>query len=209
MKNLSYVINGVLAVAIVILYVLHFSAKGESSPQVTVGESIPTEFATLPVAYINIDSLLGEYNYSKDLNEAMIRKSESARLSLNQKGRQLEQEVGEFQKKVENNAFLSTERGEQERNRLIRKQQELQQLSERLSADISQETQQMTMKLNETIMSFIREYNASKKYQIIFNNVTNDNILLADKKYDITSEIITELNKRYSPTASGINSEKK
>lgn len=202
MKNLNYVINGVLAVAVVVLFVLHFTGTpADTSNDISTPVATEGSGSVMPIAYINIDSLLTAYNYSRDLSEAMVRKQESARLSLNQKARQLEQEGAEFQKKVENSAFLSRERAEQEQTRLLKKQQELQQMSERLSAEIAQEQQHMSQKLNENIMSFIREYNAVKKYHVIFSNTMNDNILYADNAYDITQEVITELNKRYSPSA--------
>ena len=67
MKNINYVINGVLAVAVIILFVMQFSGKKES----TVTPAFTTEGDStnlLPVAYVNVDSLLSNYNYSKDLN---------------------------------------------------------------------------------------------------------------------------------------------
>ena len=68
MKNINYVINGVLAVAVVILYIMQFSGKKESSVTRTFASAGDTT-ALLPIAYVNVDSLLLNYNYSKDLNE--------------------------------------------------------------------------------------------------------------------------------------------
>ena len=61
----------------------------------------------LPIAYVNIDSLLQKYNYAKDLNESLLRRAENSRANVNEKGRQLEKEMAEFQRKYQNNAFLS------------------------------------------------------------------------------------------------------
>ena len=80
----------------------------------------------LPIAYVEVDSLLSNYNLAKDLNEQMLTRQENARATVNEKGRQLEKEVAEFERKVKNNAFLSQERFEQEQQRLLKKQQELQ-----------------------------------------------------------------------------------
>ena len=66
MKNINYVINGVLAVAVIILFVMQFSSKIES----TVAPAFTTEGDStnlLPVAYVNVDSLLSNYTYTKDL----------------------------------------------------------------------------------------------------------------------------------------------
>ena len=66
MKNINYVINGVLAVAVIILFIMQLSDKKEST--VAPAYSAEGEVSTnvLPVAYVNVDSLLQNYNYSKD-----------------------------------------------------------------------------------------------------------------------------------------------
>ena len=73
MKNINYIINGVLAVAVVILFVMQFSDKKETRNvrPVASGENLT---GTLPVAYVNVDSLLENYNYAKDLNEIILKK---------------------------------------------------------------------------------------------------------------------------------------
>lgn len=200
MKNLNYIINGVLAVAVIVLYVLNFTSKNNKETASFESSGSVVEMATLPIAYVNTDSLLRAYNFAKDMDEALVRKQENAKLTINQQMRKLDQEVSEFQRKLENNAFLTRERGEQEQARLIKKEQEIRQQSDRLAAELALEQQTMNEKLRDNIYSFLKEYNAVKKYQIIMANNSNDNIMLADKAYDITNEVVLELNKRYNPS---------
>ena len=140
MKNINYIINGVLALAVVILFVLQFTGKKESgvTKTFTAEESAS---GLLPIAYVNVDSLLLNYNYSKDLNEIIIKKQENSRASVNQKLRSLQTEMQDFQRKVENNAFLTRERAEQEQARLMKKQQELQDFDNRLAQELVSEQQ--------------------------------------------------------------------
>ena len=66
MKNVNYIVNGILAIAVVILFVMQFSGKKEANvvkPMTSEGDS-PT--GVLPVAYVNVDSLLENYNYTKE-----------------------------------------------------------------------------------------------------------------------------------------------
>ncbi|MGL4292599.1 MAG: OmpH family outer membrane protein [Bacteroidales bacterium] len=151
----------------------------------------------LPIAYINIDSLLVNYNYAKDLNEALLRKQENSRVSINQKGKALEREVADFQNKIKNNAFLSEQRAQQEAGRLQKQEAELQELSQRMSNELMMEQQKMNAQLNDSIHKFLKEFNAVKQYEMIFSNTMGDNILIANPKYDITNEVLIELNKRY------------
>jgi outer membrane protein len=200
MKNINYIINGVLAVAVVILFVMQFSDKKETRNvrPVASGENLT---GTLPVAYVNVDSLLENYNYAKDLNEIILKKSENSRASVNQKATSLRSEMQEFQRKIENNAFLTRERAEQEQQRLLQKQQELQELDARLSQELMNEQQKLNEQLRDTVVAQLKVFNKDKGYQIIYSNTLGDNILLANDIYDITAEVLDYLNKNYSTPA--------
>lgn len=200
MRNINYVINGVLAVAVVILYVMQFSDKKESGVTRTFASAEDTT-ALLPIAYVNVDSLLLNYNYSKDLNEIILKKQENSRANITQKARSLESEMKDFQRKIENNAFLTRERAEQEQQRLLKKQEELQNLDNQLAQELMQEQQKLNEQLRDTIVSQLRAFNQDKGFQVIFSNTVGDNILLAGDTYDITAELLEFLNRNYSTPA--------
>lgn len=196
MKNLLLIFNVVLAIAVIILFWLVLSIKTSTvSDQFTKGKRT-VDTGKLPIAYINVDSLLLHYQFAKDANESLTKKQEDSRLTINVRARQLQTEMGEFQRKLENNAFLSRERAEQEQIRLQKKQQELQELDGKLSRQLLQVQQKMSEELRDTINKFMKEYNKNNKYEIIISNTSNDNVLYADKCYDITAEVTKALNER-------------
>jgi len=196
MKNLSLIINAILAIAIVVLFILVLGNKSNTiTKQLITGKDTVTT-GKLPIAYINVDSLLLHYQFAKDANESLIKKQEDSRLTINTKARQLQVEMGEFQHKLENNAFLSRERAEQEQARLQKKQQDLQELDGNLSKQLVQIQQKMSEQLRDTINSFMKQYNKDHKYQLIISNTSSDNILYAEKGYDITAEVTKMLNDR-------------
>jgi len=198
MKNLSLIFNAILAIAVVVLFVLVLGSKANTATrQAVTGKDTITK-GKLPIAYINIDSLLLHYQFAKEANESLIKKQEDSRLTINTKARQLQAEMGEFQHKLENNAFLSRERAEQEQARLQKKQQDLQALDGDLSKQLVQVQQKMSEQLRDTINSFMKDFNKDHKYQLIFSNTSNDNILYADKTYDITAEVTKLLNDRFA-----------
>ena len=125
-----YIINGVLAVGLIVLYILFFTSQPSSDQKMQIRFNPGDSTFILPVAYVNIDSLLTNYNFAKDLNEALMRKEESSRATLNQKETQLNAAAQEFQRKLQNNAFLSQERAEQEQQRILKMQQEYQQTAQ-------------------------------------------------------------------------------
>lgn len=197
MKNISLIVNAVLGVAVIVLFILVLGSKKNSSvPGIQFGGD-STLTVKLPIAYVNVDSLLLNYQFAKESNETLMKKQEDSRLDLNVQARQLQNEMAEFQRKLENNAFLSRERAEQEQNRLMRKEQDLQQLNAKLSQELMEVQQKISEQLRDTINAFLKEYNKDKRYEMILSNTGSDNILLANDGYDITQEVIELLNERY------------
>ncbi len=198
MKQINLISNLILAIALIVLYVLFLNKDGKTSSSNVVNQNDSGRVETkLPIAYINLDSLLLDYNYSKDLNEQLLRKRENSQASYNQKARQFEQEAAEFQRKYENNAFLSQQRLQSEQQRLLQKQQELQQLDESLSQQLAVEMQKMNEQLRDTIYSFLKVYNQDRNYHLIFSNTMSDNIMISNDMYNITKEVVQALNARY------------
>ncbi len=202
MKNSTpYIVSGVLTVAIIILYILHFTSKsavnGGSGKELSV--LLNDSSITLPIAYVNVDSLLTNYNFAKDLNESLLRKEESTRATLNQRQGQINSAAQEFERKMRNNAFLSQERAQQEQERILQMNQEYQQLAERLTQEFMLEKEKLNIQMEDTIKAKMKEFNQAKNYEIIFSNRTTSTILFADKKYDITKDVVDFLNSKYGP----------
>ena len=111
MKRLNYLMNGLVALALIVLF---SQCTGKTETQ-TAGA--PAQAAAglsgMKIAYVEIDTLLAKYNFCIDLNEAMVKKSENVRLTLNQKAKELDKQKQEFQTKYQNNAYLSQERAQQ------------------------------------------------------------------------------------------------
>lgn len=196
MKNLSLIINAVLAIAVIVLFVLVLNNKSNISNNKVIPWNDSISKGKLPIAYINVDSLLLNYQFAKDANESLIKKQEDSRLTINTRARELKSEMGEFQRKLENNAFLSRERAEQEQQRLLRKQQDLQEMDGKLSQQLMQVQQKMSEELRDTINKFMKEFNKDNRFEMIISNTSNDNILYASKGYDITAEVTKLLNER-------------
>ena len=197
MKRTNFILNGFLALAIVLGFTQcanNGNATTEAAPAEAVGGS------NMKIAYVEIDSLLTKYNFWNDLNEQMIKKEENIRTTLNEKGRKLEKEAQEFQRKIENNGFTSRERAEQEQARLMKQQQDLQALQQKLTEELAAENQKNSLQLRDSINSFLKIYNQDKGYDLIISNAGFDNLLYANPSFNITNEIVEGLNARYTPS---------
>ena len=141
-----------------------------------------------------------KYNFWNDLTEQMIKKEENIRTTLNEKGKKLEREAAEFQRKYENNGFVSPERAQQEYQRIQKQQQDLQELQQKLTNELAAENQKNSLELRDSINSFLKMYNKDKGYDLIISNTAFDNLLYGNPAYNITDEIVEGLNARYNPS---------
>ncbi len=193
MNKLQLVINVVLVAAVAALFVIVFAGKKPVASESVVIS--PSE--VMPVAYLNVDSLLENYTFAQEASDQLMTKQEDARLKMNTKLRTFQNEVAEFQRKLENNAYLSRERAEKDQQKLAQKEQELQELEAKLTQDIMLENQKLNAQLADSLTNFLKVFNADGRYHVILSNTAKDNVLMANEHYDITDEVITGLNARY------------
>lgn len=199
MKKTKYILKGFLMLVMAFMFTQCADNKNANEGNATPAAALAS--GELKIAYVEIDSLLTKYRFWNDLNEMMIQKEENIRTTLNEKAKELEQEMREFQRKLENNGFASRERAEQENLRIAQKQRDLQQLQEKLANELQTENQKNSLQLRDSINSFLKMYNKDKGYSLIFSNTGFDNLLYADKAFNITEEIVEGLNARYTPSA--------
>ena len=155
--------------------------------------------AGLKIAYVEVDSLMTQYEYCKDFTLVLQKKSNNARNTLTQKGQQLQNAMNSFQQKLNNNGFTSREQAESQQAAFQRQQNDLQQLQARLENELANETATYNEGLRDSLQHFLAKYNMDKKYDLILTK-QGDNILYANKRFDITADIINGLNKAYKST---------
>jgi outer membrane protein len=198
MKNTNYIISGILAVAVIILFVLQLTGrKCENAEKggVLFGDSLSVQ--QLPIAYVNADSLLVKFDFYNRLISDYENKLSKRNGALQQKAQNFQKEVLEYQQKAQNNAFLSRERMEQEEARLQRKQRDLEQEAGQAEQELALERNIIQQQVADTLSVAMKKYNDPQKYQMIFTRSGNSNILYAAEVYDITQEVIEFLNAQY------------
>ncbi|MBQ9386051.1 MAG: OmpH family outer membrane protein [Bacteroidaceae bacterium] len=161
-----------------------------------VQEQAPVAVSGLKIAYIDVDSLLANYAFYQDLSEEMLRKEENYRLVLAEDANKFQKDVTDFNKKIENGVYSSRERAEAEQNRLAKRQQALQEKSDKYSKELADEGNANAQKVSETIDNFIKEYNKSHGYDLI---ISKSSLMFANESLNITAEILEGLNAAYKP----------
>ena len=186
---------GALAIAATMVSCNNASPKMDEQPAAAARSA-----EGIKIAYVEVDSLMTQYDFAKDYSVNLQRKSNNARNTLTQKGNQLQAAINNFQQKLNNNGFQSREQAASVQAAIERQQRDLQELQARLEGELATETQKFNEALRDSLNNFLASYNKSKKYDLILSKA-GDNFLYANKKYDITQDVINGLNKRYKPAA--------
>ena len=182
-----------LAIAAMMVSCNNQSPKMDDQPAAASGEG-------MKIAYVEVDSLMTQYNFAKDYSVTLQKKSNNARNTLNQKGNALQAAMANFQQKLNNNGFQSREQAASQQAAIQRQQNDLQELQARLENELASETAKFNEALRDSLQNFLKSYNEDKKFDLILSKA-GDNILMGNKKLDITQDVINGLNKRYKPTA--------
>lgn len=150
----------------------------------------------LKIAYVEIDTLMANYQLCRDYTEIGNIEGENIQRTLASKQRALEQHYAAMQQKYESNGFSSQEELQRAQASLQKEQQDLEELNSRLSTSFQEQQLKYNDEMRDSIQKFLKQYNKTKKYDFILSKA-GDNMLYANAKYDITAEVLKGLNKRY------------
>ena len=168
--------------------------KVDEKPQTSAQQTGATK-----IAYVEVDSIMSQYKFCKEYSLILQKKSQNIENTLGAKQRALQAAAAKFQQDVQSNKYTQ-QQAEAVQANLQKQGADLQALQQRLGTEFQEETNTFNKALRDSIQHFLAAYNKDKKYALIISKA-GDNILYADKSYDITNEVIAGLNKAYKPKA--------
>lgn len=211
----------VLTVAVVVLYVLHFSGnsgpKTADAAQNTVANgadateeddkvwlddlsdsdvnTIANASGNLKIVFVNADSIITQYNYYKKLRSNMEAKAMRSERELEVEGRKLEQEYADAQKKA---AGMSQEQLAFTEQTLMKKQQNVMMLRESLAQELAEEEAKLDKQLRDKVQSYFKRLSKLEGYDYVMSYHTGSNVIFGAAQHDITSRVIADLNAEYA-----------
>jgi len=163
----------------------------------------------LKVAYVNADSILHNYKEFRTQSTTMEAKQKQAEDMLQAKGAALEKEFNTYQQRAQKGTMTGKEMQAQEKY-LSNKQEALLAERDKLAKEIMDETEEINKRLQKVLQDKLQEIKKEKGYDFIFSYIQGGPILVADEKYDITAEVLKELNEENaSGTPAGDSTGKK
>jgi outer membrane protein len=197
MKSLNNILIIALFVAIVPLYVLHFtSAKTKDKPATETETSVKDFSGEIPIAYINIDSALVRMEMYTDLQLELSTKQQQLESSFSSKYKTFEQSVSRYQTDVSKGLLTRSEMQEKEQQ-LNNERINLESLQNEYMSQMQEQGLVSNRKVIDYIMEYLKEYNQEKGLQYIFSFSFGSNLLYVNNELDITNEVVEGLNTKY------------
>lgn len=184
-------LNVALLVAVLVLYFLHFSSQNQTEE--TDG---PVVVNSLPVniAYINSDTLLKNYEFSKVAATQLENKKDELQAEYENRARGLQTEITNFQRNAQNMTIAQARAVEED---LTKKQQNLLRYQESLTQTLIQEEAKISNELYDKVAGYLRNYGLINNFQFVLTYQKGSGVLYANDSLNITDEIIIGLNDAY------------
>lgn len=172
------------------------SGSGESAKAPAAAKTTKnTDASKLPnYRYVDVDTVLAQYNLSKEYNESMLNMQNSLESTLRQKDNNLQGMAAKMQEKYKNNGFSSQAEVEQAQKSLANAQSQAQQEASQLQSNYEKQVMQMQKNVRDSIIQYIKIYNEKYGYDAIY---MKDAALYINPDLDITADIVKGLNERY------------
>lgn len=192
MKNLSLILNGILAVAVIYLYILHFS--GESPVETEDAATVSSSGGVPKIAYVNSDTLLEYYDFFQDKRTELEGKAQKLQSDYETRAKGLQSEITSFQRNAGSMTMNQARAIEED---LMKKQQNLAQYQQNLSSELMQEEAKVNEELYEKVAEYLEEYGEEENFKVVLTYTKNSGVLYADDSLDITRVVVDRLNERY------------
>lgn len=178
-----------LSISVLCTFFLVYSCKKADSPTPQAAVS----GAGIKIAYVNGDSILFHFADFRKESDAMEIKQKKAEAELQAKGEALEREVNAYQQKAQTGTLTGKEMEAREKY-LTSRQQAILAERDRMAKEIMDETASINKRLQAVLHEKLNGIKEKEGYDFILSYVEGGSILIADEKYDITDQVLKELN---------------
>ena len=174
------------------------NAKTTTAPETTPTSTVESgeSFASSTnIRYIDLDTIMEYYHLAKDVQEFTIRTYSE----LEQAQRTEANKIQKFGRSIEDNMSKNVYLSEQSYNADVQKLNKMQADAQNALAARQRKAEQdllvQNQQLNDSIQSFIKDYNSSHHYDAILFKAAG---VYFNPALDITKEVVEGLNGRYN-----------
>jgi outer membrane protein len=207
MKNFNSIATGIVAVAVAILYFLHFSGNSSNASKLKSTKNDSTaSFTAGRIAYFEMDSIESQYQYIKEVQAQLKSKEQSMAGELQGMRNTYLGRIQQLQQKAPG---MSQQEGEAAQAEIDQMQRNMQQKEATLSQNLQEQQFKQMQAINKKIEDYLADYNKDKGFSYIFSRQAGDFIYFKDTAYNITTEVVKGLNDLYNKEKAGKKEEPK
>jgi outer membrane protein len=216
-KNLSLILNGVLAVAVGILYYLHFNTSNttsfsnnsvETSDSMQVSEKdallddslmslMPDSLPSAgTIAFVDFDELTSRYKFYSDGVKALESEFKKKQVELEARQKKFEEDVMRYQQLAPNMAEDARAAREKQ---LAQNEKSLYDFKDDLEGSLARKEQEFTKSFMKKIDGYFKNLSKEKDYDYIFvySKGGPSYIVFANEELNITNVTVAGLNRQY------------
>ena len=207
MKNFNSVATGILAVAIAVLFFLHFKGNPVSNSKAGIVEDDSLALPTAGrIAYFEMDSIESQYQYIKEVQAQLKSKEQSMAGELQGMRNSYLGRIQQLQQKAPG---MSQQEGESAQAEIDQMQRNMQQKEATLTQSLQEQQFKLMQAINKKIEDYMAEYNKDKGFTYIISRQAGDFIYFRDTTLNITADVVKGLNEQYSREKAAKKEEKK
>jgi len=189
MKNVSLALNAVLLIAVAVLYYFQFSGGSKAETESITGSTTPGKFA-----YINTDSVLKYYEFTKVNNQKLQDKAEKLQGDLKSRAIALQGEINDYQR---NRSSLTIGQAQAVEEGLARKEQNFRMAQETAGQEIQMEQAKLSQDLYDKITTFLKKYAQEQGIEVVMKYDATSDLWYGSQPLDISKQVIEGLNTEY------------
>ena len=192
-KIIAYVI---LLAGVVVLYILHYSNNNTEKLTNIIESSKNSIMLT-----VNNDSIVKYFTLAEQLKKDLETEATKYQTELASKQSVLQEKYKNYQINLQKNILTQTQIQNAEKQ-LQQEAADLQSLQENYSQILASKEESVHKEITDSIVNATRRVNDNKyKADYVIATSTGSAILYANKVYDITDEVIKELNDAYKKSS--------
>lgn len=178
-------------IGVIVLFILFFLPNKKTTENTT-----PKTVDKVTFAYVNTDTIMEHYDFVLDVQVDLANYEKVLQNQYAARVQGFEKEYNDYIKRATAN-LLTLDQQKKKEEELSKKQQEISGLETQLSMQLQEEKLKRNMEVHDTIVNNIARYNKTKNYTFIFEKSYGGGLLFANEALNITSDILTSLNKEY------------
>jgi outer membrane protein len=203
MNRTSTILSGIALLGVIILFILHFTAK-RSTTTTAASRSANTASATggARVAYVDIDSFEANYKSLKAKKAEFAAQEEAMNAELQRSAQQFQADYAALQRKAQAGT-LSQAEGEAAGKRLAQMEQTLKTREQAMNTQFKTKLDAFNDDLHRQMDEFLKDYTREHNFDYVLSYTRSTPIILyGNDAFNITEDVIKGMNERAEKSGS-------